>query len=96
MSTTATATSTHREEISALERRIAKAQSDRDAARAAGLQERYVAACLLLEVLDLQLAARAADAADRADGELAELAPNVPPVAMVRRFRRGRWTLQPA
>ena len=42
-------------DINVLRNRIAKAESDRDAARGAGLQERYVAAYVLVEALELEL-----------------------------------------
>lgn len=47
---------THHETTAALQRRIAKAESERDMARAAGTQEQYLSACVLIEALDLQLA----------------------------------------
>ena len=39
-----------------IENRIANAELERDAARSAGLQERYLAAYVLIEALELQLA----------------------------------------
>lgn len=51
-------TMTHQEDIAGLQRRIAKAESDRDMARSAGAQEQYLASYVLVEALDLQLAAQ--------------------------------------
>ena len=44
-----------REEITALQARIAKAQSERDTWQGSGMQEKYLEACSLVEALDLQL-----------------------------------------
>jgi hypothetical protein len=46
---------TLREEISALRARIAKAQSDRDTWRTTGMQEKYLEAYSLVEVLEVDL-----------------------------------------
>ena len=41
--------------IAGLKRRLARAESDRDAWRAAGMQENYLGACSMVEALTLQL-----------------------------------------
>ena len=43
------------QDIDTLKRRIAKAESDRDTWKAAGQQEKYLAAYFLVDALDLQL-----------------------------------------
>jgi len=43
------------EEIAVMKARIAKAASDRDGWRAAGRQEKYLEAYLMVEALELQL-----------------------------------------
>jgi hypothetical protein len=43
------------QEITAMRARIAKAESERDGWRAAGRQERYLEAYLMVEALELQL-----------------------------------------
>lgn len=43
------------EEVAAVRARIAKAESERDGWRAAGRQERYLEAYLMVEALELQL-----------------------------------------
>jgi hypothetical protein len=43
-------------DIDAMNLRIAKAETERDTWRAAGMQEQYLAAYVLVEALDLQLA----------------------------------------
>lgn len=45
----------HREDITAFELRLAKAQTDRDAWRAAGREEKYLEAYFMVEALELQL-----------------------------------------
>ena len=47
---------TIQDDIDVLNRRIAKAEADRDTWRAAGVQERYLAAYVMVEALDFQLA----------------------------------------
>jgi len=42
-------------DVAALQRRIAKAEADRDAWRASGMQENYLEACSLVDALNLQL-----------------------------------------
>jgi len=46
---------TQQERISELEARIAKAEADRDLWQAAGRQENYLAAYLMIEALQVQL-----------------------------------------
>lgn len=46
------------EEIATFKDRIAKAEADRDAWRAAGLEEKYLEAFFLVESLEAQLDAR--------------------------------------
>ena len=46
---------TFKEEAADLSQRIAKAQSNRDTWRAAGIQQRYLEAYSLVEALELQL-----------------------------------------
>ena len=46
---------TTRDEIDAIKKRIARAQSQRDAWQAAGLKDRYLEAYFLVEALELQL-----------------------------------------
>jgi hypothetical protein len=46
---------TFQDEIAALRARLAKAESDRDAWRTSGMQEKYLEAYLLVEALELQL-----------------------------------------
>ena len=41
--------------MAALRDRIAKAESERDAWRASGMQEKYLEACSMVEALELQL-----------------------------------------
>jgi hypothetical protein len=49
---------TIQEDIAAIRRRIAKAQSDSDAWRAAGLNEKYLEAYFLVQALEQQLGER--------------------------------------
>ena len=49
---------TFQEDTDALKKRIAKAEFERDTSRAAGLQEKYLAAYVLVEALELQLGER--------------------------------------
>ena len=44
-----------REDITALQVRIAKAESERDGWRASGIQEKYLEAYCMVEALELQL-----------------------------------------
>jgi hypothetical protein len=44
-----------REDIAAIQVRIAKAESERDSWRASGLQEKYLEAYSMVEALELQL-----------------------------------------
>jgi len=58
-------------ELAELKARLAKAEAERDTWRTAGRQENYLAACSMVEALELQIeqlerAARAADAVDYA------------------------------
>jgi hypothetical protein len=46
---------TFREDIATLEARIAKAESERDGWRVAGMQEKYLEAYSMVEALELQL-----------------------------------------
>ena len=46
---------TTQDEIDAIKKRIAKTQSQRDAWRAAGLEEKYLEAYFLVEALELQI-----------------------------------------
>lgn len=46
---------THDEDIDSFKARIARAQSQRDAWRAAGMEEKYLEAYFLVEALELQL-----------------------------------------
>jgi hypothetical protein len=43
-------------EITEMQRRLARAEGDRDVWRAAGVREKHLAACSLVDALDLQLA----------------------------------------
>ena len=49
---------TWQEETDALKHRIAKAQSDCDTWRVTGIEEKYLAAYVLVEALELQLSER--------------------------------------
>jgi hypothetical protein len=53
------------QDIAAIRDRIAKAEADRDAWRAAGLQEKYLEACGLVDRLERQFDARLRQAGDR-------------------------------
>ena len=46
---------TIQQDIAAIRDRMAKAEADRDAWRAAGLQEKYLEACGLVDMLERQL-----------------------------------------
>lgn len=46
---------TLREELLAVQQHIARAETERDAWRAAGVQEKYLEACSMVEALGLQL-----------------------------------------
>lgn len=46
---------TRREEISALQERIARSETERDAWRSSGLQEKYLEAYSMVDALELQL-----------------------------------------
>ena len=46
---------TFREEILAMQQRIARAETERDAWQAAGVQEKYLEAYSMVEALELQL-----------------------------------------
>jgi hypothetical protein len=52
---------TFQEDIDAIKRRIAEAESQRDAWRAAGVEEKYLAAYFAVEALELQLDSRLRD-----------------------------------
>ena len=49
---------TFQQDISTLKARLARAESERDAWRVAGVQEKYLEAYSMVEALELQLAAR--------------------------------------
>ena len=49
---------TLKDDIDAIKRRIAKAESERDAWRLAGLEEKYIEAYSMVEALELQLEQR--------------------------------------
>lgn len=49
---------TFQEDIASIKPRLSKAQSDRDAWRAAGREEKYLEAYFMVEALELQLSAR--------------------------------------
>jgi hypothetical protein len=49
---------TLQEDIATLKTRLEKAESERDAWRVAGVQEKYLEAYSMVEALELQLAAR--------------------------------------
>lgn len=49
---------TLQEDIDALRNRIAKVESERDAWKASGLEEKYLEAYFMVEALELQLAQR--------------------------------------
>lgn len=75
---------TYQDDIAALRRRIAQAELGCAMARSAGLQEQYLAAYVLVEALDLQLAAqlgRLPDGKEQA-GHLSTLAPLLPDGAL--------------
>jgi hypothetical protein len=52
---------TFQQQVDALRSRIAKAESERDAWRAAGLEEKYFESYFLVEALELQLRQRLRD-----------------------------------
>jgi hypothetical protein len=49
---------TYQEDIATLKLRIAKSESERDAWRAAGREEKYLESYFMVEALELQLVAR--------------------------------------
>lgn len=55
---------TNEQDSAAIRDRIAKAEADRDAWRAAGLQEKYLEACGLVDRLEHQLDTQLRQAAD--------------------------------
>jgi len=55
---------TRHDDIEALTKRLAKAASQRDTWRAAGQEEKYLAAYFAVEAIELQLDARLRDQAD--------------------------------
>lgn len=54
------------DDIEALRKRLAKAESERDTWRAAGPEEKYLAAYFAVEAIELQLDARLRNPADAA------------------------------
>lgn len=60
---------TFQQEIDELRSRIIKAESARDARRAAGPQEKYLEAFFMVEALELQLGQRMRDAAAPVEAE---------------------------